>query len=114
MNLPNALKQISDMLYLKKTTMAFLKLPVCSRQEFFLRDANWIQKGRRILELQAKELIYDDGSFSQHSTNYHRLMLHVFLWSIQIGRANGVEFSIEAIKKIRSAGHNGFWGFMIQ
>ena len=64
----------------------------------------WLTKGKLLLETQAKELIYNDGSFSQHSMNYHRLMLHAFLWAIQIGRVNGVEFSTETIDRMHSAG----------
>lgn len=35
----------------------------------------WELKGRRLLEERAITLIEPDGSFSQYSTNYHRLML---------------------------------------
>ena len=38
----------------------------------------WEKKGRRMLEDCSKTLIGDDGSFSQFSTNYHRLMLDTF------------------------------------
>ena len=33
------------------------------------------QKGRKLLEWAAASLIYDDGSFAQHSVVYHRVML---------------------------------------
>ena len=39
------------------------------------RAAYWARKGRRMLEDRAKKLIQPDGSFSQYSVNYHRLML---------------------------------------
>lgn len=35
----------------------------------------WMQMGRRWLEDRAARLIAEDGSFSQYSLNYHRLML---------------------------------------
>lgn len=35
----------------------------------------WSAKGRRLLEERAAALIEPDGSFSQYSVNYHRLML---------------------------------------
>lgn len=35
----------------------------------------WARTGRRLLENRAKRLIEQDGSFSQYSLNYHRLML---------------------------------------
>ena len=64
----------------------------------------WIKKGAKHLEEQVQALVYSDGSFSQHSANYHRVMLHACLWAIQLGRANGFEFSEEFIEHIRKAG----------
>ena len=69
-----------------------------------LIQSKWTKKGKSLLERQAKELIYEDGSFSQHSANYHRLMLQVYLWAIQLGRANCVDFSHKMIARIRLAG----------
>jgi hypothetical protein len=74
------------------------------------KNKKWLRKGKQLLEKQAKELIYGDGSFSQHSTNYHRLMLDVFLWVISLGKANGIEFSKETISRVRVA---GLWLFNI-
>lgn len=42
------------------------------------RAARWEQTGRRWLEDRAAHLIEVDGSFSQYSVNYHRLMLDAF------------------------------------
>jgi hypothetical protein len=67
-------------------------------------DTNWRRQGQCLLESQALELIYKDGSFSQHSVNYHRVMLHVYLWAIRIGRSNGIEFSSELLSRVRQAG----------
>lgn len=39
------------------------------------RADEWARNGRRWLENRAKTLIEPDGSFSQYSVNYHRLML---------------------------------------
>lgn len=50
-----------------------------------LREAaSWRALGRKILEEVGRDLVYDDGSFSQHSMNYQRLMLHDYLWSIRL------------------------------
>lgn len=38
----------------------------------------WLQQGRQWLENRASRLIEDDGSFSQYSVNYHRLMLDTY------------------------------------
>lgn len=37
--------------------------------------SRWREAGRKLLEDRSARLIADDGSFSQHSVNYHRLML---------------------------------------
>lgn len=43
-----------------------------------LEARNWENIGRRGLEERALRLIQKDGSFSQYSTNYHRLMLDAY------------------------------------
>ena len=39
------------------------------------RGKRWARKGRRLLERAIRRLVLRDGSFSQHSLTYHRLML---------------------------------------
>jgi hypothetical protein len=59
-----------------------------------LREADrWQKRGRAVLEAQGRELIYDDGSFAQHSFNYHRLMLHDYVWSLRLADLNEVPFT---------------------
>ncbi len=42
------------------------------------RAAHWIKKGRKLLENYASNLIEPDGTFSQYSLNYHRVMLDTY------------------------------------
>jgi len=42
------------------------------------RAARWMNKGRRWLEERAQTLIEPDGSFSQYSVTYHRVMLDTY------------------------------------
>lgn len=42
------------------------------------RAENWSRKGRQWLEELAKGLIEDDGSFSQYSLTYHRVLLDTY------------------------------------
>ncbi len=70
----------------------------------FFEKEHWIARGKKLLEEQALDLIYDDGSFSQHSVNYHRVMIHVYLWAIQLGRANGIDLSSQLLERVRKAG----------
>jgi Heparinase II/III-like protein/Heparinase II/III N-terminus len=39
------------------------------------RGQQWADKGRRLLESAVSRLVLPDGSFSQHSLTYHRMML---------------------------------------
>jgi hypothetical protein len=64
----------------------------------------WKETGRRVLETQGRELIYDDGAFSQHSVNYHRLMLHDYLWALQLGEVSNQPFTPELKERVSKAG----------
>lgn len=53
------------------------------------KGARWASQGRRWLEDRAAQLIAQDGSFSQYSLNYHRVMLDTFsmaeVWRRHLG-----------------------------
>lgn len=68
------------------------------------KAAHWRDKGKKLLEEQGKSLIYDDGSFSQHSVNYHRLMLHDYLWAMRLGDLNGQPLSNDLKVRVKRAG----------
>lgn len=68
------------------------------------RATHWRTLGATHLEELGRDLIYDDGAFVQHSTNYHRLMLHAYLWSIRLGDLNGHAFSHELRDRVARAG----------
>lgn len=69
----------------------------------FRTAETWSNLGQKLLESQAKELIYADGSFSQHSTNYQRLMLQVYLWVIRLGELHHRSFSKEVLQRVQLA-----------
>ena len=64
----------------------------------------WKKAGLRVLESLGRELIYDDGAFSQHSANYHRLMLHDYLWALRLGKVLDQPFSVELQERVSKAG----------
>lgn len=69
------------------------------------RDAQkWKDKGRNVLEESGRTLIYDDGSFVQHSVNYHRLMLHDYLWVLRLGDIQAEPFSSELKERVSRGG----------
>ncbi|MHA2282680.1 MAG: alginate lyase family protein [Planctomycetota bacterium] len=64
----------------------------------------WREAGQKILEEEALRQIYDDGAYIQHSTNYHRLILHDLIWAIRLGDLNGYKLSSILRDKVRQAG----------
>ncbi len=71
---------------------------------FFEESKRWATLGRKHLESQARTLIYDDGGFAQHSANYHRVMLHDYLYAIRIGELNDAPLSGALRKCVARAG----------
>lgn len=53
------------------------------------RDAGkWREKGATILAREIDRQIYADGSYVQHSFNYHRLMMDDLMWALAIDQVN--------------------------
>lgn len=46
----------------------------------YKESPRWLGAGRRHLRRQLGELVYPDGSFSQHSLIYHRVLMHDLAW----------------------------------
>jgi Heparinase II/III-like protein/Heparinase II/III N-terminus len=69
----------------------------------FSRADHWRCIGKKLLEEQIARQIFADGSYVQHSTNYHRLMLQVLLWSFRLGELRGDRFSHQAYDRLGSA-----------
>lgn len=64
----------------------------------------WAAAGRRVLEVLGHTLIYEDGAFAQHSLNYHRMMLHAYLWALRLGDIHGRPFSTSLRERVGRAG----------
>ncbi|MGH9928231.1 MAG: alginate lyase family protein [Pyrinomonadaceae bacterium] len=65
--------------------------------------SRWQDKGRKLLELEARRQIYDDGSYVQHSLNYHRLIVQSYTWAIRLGELSGAPFSSELCERYSKA-----------
>jgi len=69
-----------------------------------LRDAGaWRLQGWQELEHEALRLIRPDGTFTQKSNNYHRLMLHDYLWSQSVAAVAGESWSPPVAERLRAA-----------
>ena len=54
-----------------------------------LKDSEkYLTLGKRLLEEEAKKQIFPDGSYAMYSLNYHRFILHLYLYAIQLGELN--------------------------
>lgn len=69
----------------------------------FKQSAHWLAKGRYVLEDEAKCYNWHDGSYTQHSFNYHRLMLHTYLWCLRLADLNNDNFSEDLKKRIQAS-----------
>ena len=67
------------------------------------RAAVWRDMGRRILVEELHRQIYDDGSYVQHSLNYHRVMLDDVLWAARLGELNGQPLPDAALRRVSLA-----------
>lgn len=69
-----------------------------------LRAEGWARKGRRWLEERAAALIEPDGSFSQYSVTYHRVMLDTYALAEAWRRQRGLpEFSARLSERLAAA-----------
>jgi hypothetical protein len=55
------------------------------------RAPHWRDLGLRLLGESAAQF-YPDGGYIQHSHNYHRLALQLYLWSARLAELNGLGF----------------------
>ena len=69
----------------------------------FKTAARWQRKGKKILVREALKQIAVDGSYIQHSMNYHRFMLQCLLWSVRLGQLNRDRFPDELLDRLNAA-----------
>jgi len=67
------------------------------------RSEQWRSQGREILVEEAARQIAGDGSYVQNSTNYHRLMLHDYIWAIRLGELCGEQLPDSVLERIERA-----------
>jgi asparagine synthase (glutamine-hydrolysing) len=55
----------------------------------------YLSLGRKLLEQEAATQIFPDGSYSMYSLNYHRFILHIYLYAIRLGDINHFPLSTQ-------------------
>ena len=67
--------------------------------------SKWKKMGKQYLEEQVRKLVYNDGTFSQHSMNYHRVMIQIYLWCLRLGNLHGEPLSEILNERVNLAGN---------
>ena len=66
-----------------------------------LKDSEkYFSLGRKLLEQEAAAQIFPDGSYSMYSLNYHRFILHIYLYAIGLAEINNSPFSNQLIYSV--------------
>lgn len=60
---------------------------------FFPNVDTWSKKGKKWFEQEIAYQIYEDGTFLQFSMNYHRVVVQLLTWGIQLAKLNNDKFS---------------------
>lgn len=63
------------------------------------RSPYWRSLGRRLLESTADQF-FPDGGYIQHSINYHRLALQLYLWAMRLAEISGEPFPAKLYSRV--------------
>lgn len=63
----------------------------------------WRETGWRWINIALESQISDDGTYIQHSMNYHRLMMHAALWVSSFARKKDITLRPIVLEKLASA-----------
>ena len=62
----------------------------------------WSQQGKKWFEEEIAYQVYDDGTFLQFSMNYHRVVVQLLTWGIQLAKLNNDKFETIFMKEPKS------------
>lgn len=63
----------------------------------------YLTLGRKLLERSAAEQIFPDGAYSMYSLNYHRFILHIYLYVIRLSEINQSPVSSLIYQRVESS-----------
>lgn len=69
------------------------------------RAGVWSAKGREVIETDLGRQMYSDGSYVQHSLNYHRVMLDDLLWAARLAELHDQPLSSITLLRLERALH---------
>ena len=65
----------------------------------FPESGKWKSLGKKWFEAEIEYQIYEDGSYLQHSHNYHRVVIQLLTWSLFLSELHNEEFSPTTYKR---------------
>jgi hypothetical protein len=69
-----------------------------------LKEAEkYFKLGKGLLEEEATKQIFPDGSYAMYSLNYHRFILHLYLYAVQLDKLNKSLFSNHLISTLSNS-----------
>ncbi|MDY7394194.1 alginate lyase family protein [Aureibaculum sp. 2210JD6-5] len=63
----------------------------------------WSKKGKRWFEEEIAYQIYEDGTYLQHSMNYHRIVIQLLTWAIRLAELNKDQFQEVVYEKAKKS-----------
>ncbi len=70
----------------------------------FMPDVNkWSKHGKKWFEQEIKYQIYEDGTFLQFSMNYHRVVIQLLTWGIQLAKLNKEQFDPKVYERAQKS-----------
>ena len=72
-----------------ETLMLYLS---CKLFPFLPNVKKWSKKGKKWFEQEVEYQIYEDGTFLQFSMNYHRVVVQLLTWAIELSKLNRDSF----------------------
>lgn len=70
---------------------------------FFDQVGTWSSEGKHWLQEELMYQIAEDGTFIQHSHNYHRVLLQLLSWIFYLAEKNGDTFEPEVVHRCRAS-----------
>lgn len=70
---------------------------------FFRESEKWKTKGKKWLETEISYQIYKDGTYLQHSMNYHRVVIQLLSWGIRLSELHKQPLSSEVYDRARQS-----------
>ncbi|MBN1252712.1 MAG: alginate lyase family protein [Bacteroidales bacterium] len=70
---------------------------------FIYETKSWSKKGKKWFEKEIEYQIYEDGTYLQHSHNYHRVVIQLITWAIKLSELNNKKLNKKVYEKAKKS-----------